>query len=204
MFPALSRPARRTAAMIACLAAISVVAQFLHLNAIHQEPYPDTALSMARYFTILTSVLVIVTFAVAATRRQGVSSPWLAALTVAMVMVGAVYHTLLSGLVTFTGLGVWADHGLHTVLPLACLAWWLVFAPKRELEFVDLPIFVLWPSIYTAYALWRGAVDGIYPYPFMDLNTSAPAAVATNLAILMVCVLLAGVMAVSIGRFADR
>ncbi|MEQ8366737.1 MAG: hypothetical protein RIB61_08515, partial [Roseicyclus sp.] len=73
MFPALSRPARRTAAMIACLAAISVVAQFLHLNAVSQEPYSDTALSMARYFTILTSGFVIVTFAVAATRRQGVS-----------------------------------------------------------------------------------------------------------------------------------
>jgi hypothetical protein len=205
MFPALSRPARRWALLIAVLAAVSVVTQFLHLNALRAEPPAATAWDMARYFTILTNLLVAVTFTVISRPiRDGVPAAWLAALTLAMVIVGAVYHLLLSHLVDFTGIGWWADHGLHTVGPLAILAWWLIHAPKRRLDYADLPIFVLWPAIYAAYALGRGAQDGVYPYPFVDLATLGREAVAVNLAGLTVVFLLGGVGMISIGRYADR
>jgi hypothetical protein len=205
MFPALSRPARRWALMIALLAAVSVVAQFLHLNAERAEPMAATAWDMALYFTILTNLMVAVTFAVISRPiRDGVPAAWLAALTLAMVMVGGVYHVLLSHLVEFTGLGWWADHGLHTVGPIAILLWWLVYAPKRRLDYADLPMFILWPVIYAAYALGRGAQDGVYPYPFVDLTALSRAAVAVNLAGLTVVFLLGGVLMILIGRFADR
>jgi hypothetical protein len=205
MFPALSRPARRTALLIALLAAVSVGAQFVHLNGVRAEPPPATALEMARYFTILTNLLVVVTFAVISRPlRDGVPAPWLAALTLAMVMVGAVYHLLLAHLVDFTGLGWWADHGLHTAVPLVIALWWLVHAPKRRLDYADLPVFALWPAIYCAYALARGSVDGVYPYPFVDLTTLSREAVAVNLAGLLVLFLLGGVVMISIGRYADR
>lgn len=205
MFPTLSRPARRWALLIALLAAVSVVAQFLHLNALRAEPPAATAWDMARYFTILTNLLVAVTFAVISRPiRDGLPAAWVAALTFAMVMVGGIYHLLLSHLVSFTGLGWWADHGLHTVGPLAILGWWLIHAPKRRLDYADLPIFVLWPAIYAAYALARGAQDGVYPYPFVDLTTLSRVAVAVNFAGLTVVFLLGGVGMISIGRYADR
>lgn len=205
MFPALSRPARRWALMVALLAAVSVMAQFLHLNTERAEPLADTAWEMARFFTILTNLLVAVTFAVISRPiRDGVPAAWLAALTLAMVMVGGVYHLLLAHLVDFTGLGLWADHGLHSLGPAAILVWWLVYAPKRRLDYADLPIFILWPTVYTAYVLARGAQDGVYPYPFVDLATLRPEAVVTNLAGLGVIFLLGGVVMISIGRFADR
>jgi hypothetical protein len=193
------------ALVIALLSAVSVSAQFVYLATIRAEPPLATLLDMARYFTILTHLLVVVTFAIISRPlRNGVSGPWLAALTLATVMVGAVYHLLLAHLVSFTGLGWWADHGLHTAGPLAVALWWLAYAPKRRLEYADLPIFALWPTVYAAYALWRGALDGVYPYPFIDLTTLSPAAVALNMAGLMVLFLLGGVLMISIGRFADR
>ena len=205
MFPALSRPARRWALMIALLAAVSVVAQFVHMNEVRAEPPVATAWEMARYFTILTNLLVVVTFAVISRPiRDGVSAPWLGALTLAMVMVGLVYHLLLSHLVNFTGLGRWADHGLHSAGPGAIAIWWLVYAPKRRLSYADLPMFILWPMVYAAYVLARGARDGVYPYPFVDLTTLSREAVAANLAGLTVVFLLGGVLMISIGRFADR
>lgn len=205
MFPALSRPARRWALAIALLAAVSVAAQFLHLNAVRDETPLETALEMARYFTILTALLVAVTFAaISRPSRDGLPAPWLAALTVSMGMVGAVYHLLLSDLITFTGLGWWADQGLHTVAPLAILIWWLVHAPKRRLDYGDLPVFVLWPTVYAAYVFWRGSRDGVYPYPFVDRASLGAEAVAVNLAGLTVLFLLGGVVMVSIGRYADR
>lgn len=205
MFPALSRPARRWALLIAILAMASVVGQFLHLNAERAEPMAETAWDMARFFTILTNLMVAVTFAVISRPiRDGLPAAWLAALTLAMVMVGGVYHVLLSHLVEFTGLGWWADHGLHTVGPAAILLWWLVHAPKRRLDYLDLPMFILWPVMYAAYVLARGAQDGVYPYPFVDLTTLSRAAVAVNLAGLTVVFLLGGVLMISIGRYADR
>lgn len=205
MFPELSRPARRTALMIALLSALSVGAQLVHLNAVRAEPLLATAAEMARYFTILTHALVIVTFAlVSRPMRDGVPEPWLAALTLSAVMLGLVYHILLADLVDFTGLGWWADHGLHTLSPAALALWWLIHAPKRHLDFADLPIFALWPSIYAAYALARGARDGIYPYPFIDLTTISAAAAAINMAVLLVVFLLGGVAMIAIGRYADR
>lgn len=205
MFPALPPQARWSAAAIALVAAASVVVMFLHNIEVGRHAGPaEAAWAMARFFTILTSLAVVATFATAALRRDGIGAPWAAALTLAIVLVGAVYHTLLAGITTFTGAGIWADHGLHSVVPVACLLWWLVYAPKRSLRFGDLPIFVMWPCVYVAYALARGARDGIYPYPFMDLADLGPLAVATNLAGLMLVLLLGGVVFVLIGRFADR
>jgi len=205
MYNKLSRPARRLALVIALLALVSIGAQFLHLNTTRAEPPLATAWEMARYFTVLTNLLLAISLTmIARPMRDGVPSAWLAALTLSMVMVSAVYHLLLSDLVTFTGLGWWADHGLHTAGPVASALWWLIHGPKRQLSFADLPLFVLWPSVYAAYVLARGARDGVYPYPFVDLATVAPITVATNLAGLLIVFLLGGVVMIGIGRFADR
>ena len=205
MFPELSRTARRTALLIALVSAVSLGVQFWDLMQQMGQGPAATLWDMARYFTILTHVLVVATFAIVSRPlRDGVSAPWLAALTLAVVMVGLVYHLLLSGLVSFTGLGWWADHGLHTVGPVAIALWWLIHAPKRRLVYADLPIFVMWPSVYNAYALGRGAQDGVYPYPFIDLPVIGEAAAAVNMALLAVVFLLGGVAMIAIGRYADR
>jgi len=205
MFPDLSRQARQTAFVIALLSAVSVAVQFVHINAVRAELPLATVWDMARYFTILTHLLVAVSYAaISSPRATGVSAPWLAALTLSVVMVGLVYHAVLSQLVTFSGLGWWADHGLHTISPAAMVIWWLVHAPKRRLAYSDLPLFALWPAIYAAYALARGSWEGAYPYPFIDLGTLGAAAVAMNMSVLLVLFLLGGVVMISIGRYADR
>jgi hypothetical protein len=205
MFAALSRPARRLALVIALLALVSVAAQFHHLITIRAAPPLTTAWDMARYFTILTNLLVAVSLVMVARPPRGrVPFVWLAALTLSMVMAGAVYHLLLSDLVTFTGIGWWADHGLHTAGPIAIALWWLAFAPKRQLALRHLPGLALWPAVYGAYALVRGAVDGAYPYPFVDLGALSPVTVAMNLAGLLCAFVLGGAVMIAIGRLADR
>lgn len=205
MFPELSRSARRTALLIALVSAVSLGMQAWYLMATLEQPLVPTLWDMARYFTILTHALVVATFAVISRPlRGGVSGPWLAALTLSMAMVGAVYHLLLSGLVEFSGIGWWADHGLHSVVPVVLFLWWLVHAPKRRLVYADLPIFVLWPSVYATYALWRGSQDGVYPYPFIDLPVIGEVAAAVNMAALLVLFLLGGVGMIAVGRYADR
>ncbi len=205
MFPALPPQARFSAALIALVAIGSVVALFFYnLDTGRYGDEAATAWGMARFFTILTNIALALTLCVATFRRDGIGAPWIAALTLAIVLVGAVYHTLLAGITEFVGLGAWANQGLHSFVPITCLLWWMVFAPKRTLQYRDLPMFIMWPCIYVAYALARGAQDGIYPYPFMDLTEISALAVATNLAGLLLVLLLGGVIFVMIGRFADR
>jgi len=205
MFPALPPRARWSAMVIALVAGGSVLALFIH--SLDTERYGDeatTAWAIARFFTVLTNLIVAATFGAAAVRRNGINASWLAALTLAIVLVGAVFHVLLSDITTYVGLGEWANQGLHTFVPITCLLWWIIFAPKRTLHYRDLPIFIAWPCVYMAYALARGAQDGTYPYPFIDLTQISATAVALNLAGLLIVLLLGGVIFVMIGRFADR
>lgn len=205
MFPALPPLARWTALIIALVAAASVVGLFVYnMQTMRYGDAQATAWAMARFFTVLTNLLVALTFASAALRRGGPRPAWISALTLAMVLVGAVYHALLSGITIYTGIGEWADQGLHTFVPIASLLWWIVFAPKRTLSFRDLPMFIVWPCVYVAYALWRGARDMIYPYPFVDLADLSSVTVLINLAGLLGVLLIGGLIFVLIGRFADR
>ncbi|MBY4894609.1 Pr6Pr family membrane protein [Rhodobacteraceae bacterium N5(2021)] len=205
MFSALSPRARWTAMVIALLAFGSVAAMFCYnLDTARYGDVAATAWGMARFFTILTHLAVVITFATAALRRDGVDDAWIAALTLAMVIVSIVYHVLLSDITTYVGIGAWADQGLHSVVPVACVLWWIAFAPKHNLHYRDLPTFIVWPCVYVAYALARGARDGTYPYPFMDLSEKSSLVVATNLAGLLIVMLIGGVIFVMAARFADR
>lgn len=205
MFPVLSRAARLQALAIAGLAAAALLAQWVYLMDLRGTGPLTTLVEMARFFTILTTVLVVIAFAGFSVRKwRGPGAPMPAALTLSVALTGGVYHALLADLWNPTGLGILADWGLHTVVPILVLVWWLLHAPKTSLVWADLPIFALWPSVYVAYALGLATVDGVYPYPSMDPRLHGVGQVMATLGILGIAVLLGGVVMIGIGRFADR
>jgi hypothetical protein len=57
------------------------------------------------------------------------------------------------------------DEMLHTVIPVLYAIYWLLFAPKEGLTYRAVPLWLSYPLVYCGYALLRGEVDGIYPYP---------------------------------------
>ena len=204
MFPALSPLARLSAAVLALVALASLGLRLVSSMEELSIGAPEAAWRMARFFTILTNALVVITFAIAAFRRSGIGGAWVAALTLSIMLAGGVYYAILAAGNDFEGIARIADIGMHSVVPLGCLAWWLIFAPKRQLIYADLPMFILWPCVYVAYALGRGSADGTYPYSFMNVTELGIAAVITNLVGLLLILLLGGVFFVMIGRFTDR
>jgi hypothetical protein len=93
----------------------------------------ETVLRWLRFFTILTMVLVVIAFlTVAISKTRGLSAPTLAALTLSVVMTGAVYHVMLAEFWNPTGLGILADWGLHTVVPLASFCGGCSTRPRRR------------------------------------------------------------------------
>ncbi len=133
------------------------------------------------YFTIISNVLVLVTSAAFA-RGRGTSPLmrvlWLDAL-VGIVVTGVVYQVALAGLYQLHGLGLAADILLHRVSPVLCVLGWLLFAP-RVLTWRTVWWSLAYPLVWLAFTLVRGAIDGYYPYPFVNADNLGYGQVALN------------------------
>jgi hypothetical protein len=85
----------------------------------------------------------------------------------AIVTVGFVYSILLRSTWNPQGLQKLADAALHDVTPLLFAILWALM-PHRELKWSDMKWALTPPALYLAYALGRGAIDGWYPYYFLN------------------------------------
>lgn len=162
----------------------------------------DTLWRMAGYFTILTNLGVAAVMAAAAVGRP-IGPRRSGAMTVAIVIVGIVYHLILARLWAPVGLAWWADQGLHTAVPVATALWWLAFAPK-SVSLRDLPFWLIWPATYAVYALIRGAMTGFWPYPFLDASALGWSLVALNVALLVAVFAGLGLALIALARRLSR
>lgn len=158
---------------------------------------------MYRFFTILTNTMVGVIAALVAIGRPP-SASLQAAFAVFIAMVGVVFHVLLADLVDYSGLAMLVNQITHTAVPLAFVVYWVLFAPKAGIRLAHLPIWLLYPLIYCGYALWRGSIDGIYPYPFLDAGTLGLQAVVINVAGLLVFFAISGAVTIGLARLMAR
>lgn len=192
---------RLFASAIALTALTALIAQYFVSATLMGSPNPSTVLwRMAGYFTVLTNSLVVFTFARTAISGQQNGPLWSGGLTLWICAVGAVYHTVLAGLWKPEGLAWWADQGLHTAVPFLVLIWWIGFANKSGLHLYSTLMWLIWPLVYCAYAMIRGAASGFYPYPFIDVATLGTGQVTVNIAILITAFGLGGLCLVAIAR----
>lgn len=160
---------------------------------------------MLRFFTILTNLIVaVVLTGIALGQPAFRSQSLLGLMTLSILFVGAVYVLLLRGLVELSGGAATANVILHYIVPSLAPLFWLLFAPKDALKWRDPLLWAGYPLAYFAYALARGAVDGKYPYPFMDIPKVGWASALTTVAIILIAYLLVGMIFVWLGRLLDR
>ncbi len=126
---------------------------------------------LLRYFTIIANLLVALVFAGVAARRPPFGTPSvLGGVTLIILLVAIVYQILLQGTLQQNGTEKLADLFLHSVTPVLVLVAWAFYAPKGALRLRDPLLWAAIPILYLGYALVRGARDGIYPYPFIDVG----------------------------------
>jgi len=126
------------------------------------------------FFTILSNISAVAVFLAGAwpwtsTRDTWVSGFVRGAVTVYMVITGAVYALLLSGL---PSLGnpppAWINHVEHQVMPAVVLIDWFLMPPARRIGVRRAMSWLIIPVVYLVYSEVRGAVVHWYPYPFLD------------------------------------
>ncbi|MHC8322099.1 Pr6Pr family membrane protein [Pseudomonas sp. GB2N2] len=133
-------------------------------------------LSFFSYFTVLTNTLVATVLTCELTSRESAARRWFlqpsvsSAIAVSIAVVGLVYNVLLRHLWHPEGWQWLADELLHDIMPLLFLAWWWLCVPKGTLRWRHIVLWLIYPLVYFAYALLRGHLLAVYPYPFIDVD----------------------------------
>jgi hypothetical protein len=200
----MSQTARIMAAAIALVALTGFAAQF-HASLGRLGSLADTAWVVLRYFTVIANLLVAAVFAGIAAGRAGFATPsLLGGVTLAILLVGVVFGLLLNGMFEMSDGDRFADLLLHKITPVLVPLWWLTFAPKGLLNGHDPWRWISLPVIYLAYALARGALEGVYAYPFMDVEKIGWLRTEANAVVLGVGFLAAGYALVWLDKLIGR
>jgi hypothetical protein len=159
------------------------------------------------FFTILTNILTASVFTAVAFQPKGGWGNWLcrpsvqAATAVYIAIVGMVYQLLLRQLWNPQGAQWIADVLLHGIVPVGYVVYWLLFAPRVELSWKDSVTWLIYPGAYLVYILGRGAVSGLYPYPFVDVKVLGYGGVFARVGLLLLVFLGLGLLVVAVGRW---
>jgi hypothetical protein len=158
------------AAIGAVLAWSAVLLQFYLFLLNRDIPVGEVIFRFFTFFTILTNTCVAVMFSSKAARTGSWfnSASTSTAVTVYITVVGLTYNLLLRQLWEPHGMQRIVDELLHSLIPVYCVIYWLVFVPKAGLHYRLIPSWMIYPALYLAVILLRGHFSGWYPYPFVD------------------------------------
>ena len=162
------------------------------------------------YYTILTNLLVAGIFTAASfdtrsslarfLQRPGVQT----AAAMSIVIVSAVYNLMLRQLWTPSGWVLVADVIVHDLMPpLFVLYWWLAVS-KASLRWSQVIAWQSYPAGYFTYVLLRGAVNGWYPYPFLDVKSLGYVQVVIDALGVLVAFIVVALLLVALGRWQAR
>jgi len=133
------------------------------------------------FFTILSNIGVAgIATAVALGRDNKLTGARARLMGVSViVMVGLIYSLLLRHSWHPQGLQKLVDIALHDVTPILFVIFWALM-PHGELGWRDMKWALTPPALYLAYSMARGAIDGWYPYYFLNptLQTGVELAVS--------------------------
>jgi hypothetical protein len=164
-----------------------------------------TVITFLSFFTILTNILVVLVFTAAGFRtgwgRWFARPSVQAGSAVYIAIVGCSYQLLLRHLWNPQGAQWLADTLLHSVIPLVYVLYWLLFAPRTGLRWKDAVCWLVYPALYFGYVLARGALIGIYPYPFVDVTALGYGGVFVRAGVFLLVFLGTGLLVVAVGRW---
>ena len=158
----------------------------------------ERLLHYVSYFTVLSNLLVCWTTARAA-RDASTDGPVWRVLrldaVVAITVTGLVHWFLLRPLLSLSGWPYALDKLLHVVVPVLAVLGWLVFGPRPRVTRREVLYALIFPVAWLAWTLVVGAINGWYPYPFLDVpEQGVPAVVLACLGVTALLLALAALV----------
>lgn len=207
----ITRPMRSTLAVIAATAWFALVLQLL-LMVQHAAPgtWLHAVVNYFSFFTILTNLLVALGTTVPVLAPHSVAGQFFlrpssqTAIAVYIAIVGITYSLLLRKMWNPQGAQKIADVGLHDIVPVLYVAFWIFLVPKFTLRWSDAVRWLDFPVLYMAYTLARGFVSHWYPYYFIDVDTIGWSRSLIHAAALLLAFFGLGLLFIAIGRWTAR
>lgn len=174
--------------------------------------YPPltTVINYFSFFTILTNILVAVTFTLLALKMHNgflgfLTRPsTLTATTVHITIVGVIYNVILRPEIHSTGLQAWISDVLHVATPILFIAYWVIYVPKHYYSWKSIAVWLIYPIVYLIYTLVRGPIADFYPYPFVDVRLWGLAKVLESCGIITVIYILFAVSFNHLSKYLSR
>lgn len=157
------------------------------------------------FFTIQSNLLCGIVSAQLAVRPDRDGPAWRAlrlAALVGITVTGVVYSTVLAAVHEPNGAAETTVNVIvHYIVPVSVVAGWLAFGPRPRISWATVLASLLFPLLWLAYTLVRGAIWKWYPYPFLDVPSHGYLRVAVNAVLVTVVVgLVAALFAVGDDR----
>ncbi|QAX86709.1 hypothetical protein C2E19_23935 [Pseudomonas sp. DTU12.3] len=163
-------------------------------------------MSYFSYFTVLTNIGVATVLTCAVTERETAArrwflQPWVSSgVAVSIVVVSLGYNVLLRSLFRPEGVQIVADELLHDIMPLVYLVYWWGCVPKGTLQLRHVPLWLIYPVLYFAYALLRGHLLSAYPYWFLSVSLLGYPQVFINAGGILLGFVLIGLLLIGLDR----
>jgi hypothetical protein len=167
---------RRMAGILSIIAGLSVLVSIVWQvsDQLAQQRFEPT--EYFAFFTIQTAminIVVLIAGGILAFRRP-IDTPLYGALRASVfsyaIVTGVVYNLLLRGIPNDDGYiaPIWPNENLHVWIPIYIALDWLLNPTRPRLQWRTMWLAVSFPLIWVGVTLVRGAVDGRYPYPFLE------------------------------------
>jgi len=154
---------------------------------------------LSQFFTIITTTIVMMMFLYIGFYKKN-DIKFVEPIVIAAIGVGIFYHVLLAHLWNPTGLAWLADQGVHTVMPLLAFVWWIFFRDVRIVRWRVALVGMIWPLVYSGYAIIRAEFTNFYPYPFLNLENLGWSKLVQNIVMLTLAFAVIGFFLALISR----
>ncbi|MBG1231248.1 Pr6Pr family membrane protein [Aestuariivirga litoralis] len=205
------RPLQRFYEMLgAAFVALAVITQFIVSVPAFEEKGMSFAGSMVNvlsFFTILTNIAVVLFYLASLLNWKSsiLRSPkWQAAMALYIAIVACVYIAVLQDIWEPQGIFKLLDISLHYISPALFILYWLIFVPKGATAYLDSFTWLAPGLAYVVYAVSRGALTGLYPYPFLDAGTLGYLIVLRNVVFLLAFFFALGLVVVTVDHLLAR
>ncbi|WP_276359231.1 Pr6Pr family membrane protein [Daejeonella sp. H1SJ63] len=167
---------RNLSLILAIITWFAIITEYILFMEIRIVSALELSIRFLSYFTIQTHLMVAILLSYRVLKPKEPSNNLLnkagtlTALTVYITVVGAVYQIMLRPVWDPQGMFRIADELLHSIIPLAFIAYWYRFEDHTKVQWRQFSYWLIFPFIYLIYTLIHGYLSGYYPYPFVNVS----------------------------------
>lgn len=181
---------------------------YLIFNNVHPDGRSYLS-ALVRYFsfmTIWTNILVTLSFICPLIAPQSKPARFFTkpvvqtGLLLYITIVGLVYHFFLSAVRNPSPFQYSVDIMLHYVVPVLYILYWMMYAKKGALHYMNIVVWLIYPIVYVLCILTRGALTKSYPYPFLNVEKLGYEKVGVNMIGLTLAYLILGCLILLIDK----